>query len=138
MGETFWFTLEPVTAWVTRWEELDGKLVLRGNGQLKHAEVFRRWKPLTVTASDILQVAQYVMEGNMPETFLPRAKKQNVDWTVDFTSPNSVRIVSRYPFEEVRRTGILDTGKGQRPEVHAEWLIRQIEQPAPIRVAQGV
>ena len=135
MGEKFLFTLEPVTAWVTRWEEQDGdgNLVLRGNGQLKHAEVFRRSRPLTIAASDILQVAQYVMEGNMPETLLPGAKKQNVDWTVDFTSPNSVRIVSRYPFEEVRRTGILNTGKGQRPEIQAEWLIRQVEQPTPIR-----
>ena len=135
MGEKFLFMLEPVTAWVTRWEEQDGdgNLVLRGNGQLKHAEVFRLSRPLTVAASDILQVAQYVMEGNMPETLLPHTESQKVDWTVDFTSPNSVRIVSRYPYEQVRRAGIVDTSKGKRPEVQAEWLIRQIEQPAPIR-----
>lgn len=137
MSEKFLFTLEPVTAWVTRWEEPDGDgggdLVLRGNGQLKPAEVFRRSNPLTVAASDILEVAQYVMRGNMSETLLPGAKARNVHWTVDFTSPNRVRIVSRYPFEEVRRTGIVDTSNGKRPEVQAEWLIRQVEQPAPIR-----
>ena len=133
MGEKFLFTLEPVTAWVTRWEEGEGGgLVLRGNGQLKPDEIFRLSNPLTVAASDILQVAQYVMEGNMPDTLLPRTKNQNVIWTVDFTSPNSVRIVSRYPFDEVRRARILDTGNGKRPEIQAEWLIRQVEQPAPI------
>lgn len=132
MSEKFLFTLEPVTAWVTRWEEQDGDLVLRGNGQLKPDEVFRRSNPLTVAASDILQVAQHVMKGNMPEVLLPRTKNHNVKWTVDFTSPNSVRIVSRYPYEEVRKSGIVDTSNGKRPEVHAEWLIRQVEQPAPI------
>lgn len=130
MGETFWFTLEPITAWVTRWEERDGELVLQGNGALKPAEVFRRSKPLAVIASDILQVAQHVMEGNMPETLLPGTESQKVDWTVDFTSPNSVRLVSRYPYEQVRRARIVDTSNGKRPEVHAEWLIRQVDQTA--------
>ena len=132
MSDKFFFTLEPVTAWVTRWEEQDGDLVLRGNGQLKPDEVFRRSNPLTVTASDILQVAQHVMKGNIPAVLLPHTKNHNVKWTVDFTSPNSVRIVSRYPYEEVRKSGIVDTSNGKRPEVHAEWLIRQVEQPAPI------
>ena len=134
MGQNFLFTLEPVAAWVTRWEieGEDEELVLRGNGQLQPAEVFRRPNPLTITAENILKAAQYVMDGHLPETLLRGADSQHVHWTVDFTSPNSVRIVSRYPFEEVRKTGIVDTDAGKRPEVHAEWLIRQVEQPAVV------
>lgn len=134
MGGNSLFTLEPVTAWVTRWEIEgdDDELVLRGNGQLQPTEVFRRPNPLTITAENILKAAQYVMDGHLPETLLPGADRRQVHWTVDFTSPNSVRIVCRYPFEEVRKTGIVDTGAGKRPEVHAEWLIRQVEQPAAV------
>lgn len=132
MSDNSLFTVEPVAAWVTRWEK-EGeseKLVLRGNGQLQPAEVFRRPNPLTMTAETILKAAQYVMDGHLPETLLPGTDRRHVDWTVDFTSPNSVRIVSRYPFEQVRKSGIVDTSNGKRPEVHAEWLIRQVEHPA--------
>ena len=131
------FTLEPVAAWVTRWE-MEGEseeLVLRGNGRLQPAEVFRRPNPLVISAEDILKAAQYVMGGNLPETFLRGADRRYVDWTVDFTSPNSVRIVSRYPYEQVRKTGIVDTGGGKRPVVHAEWLIRQVEHPVVVKVS---
>ena len=135
MGQNSLFTLEPVAAWVTRWEIEgdDEELVLRGNGQLQPAEVFRRPNPLTITAENILKAAQYVMGGHLPETLLPGADRRHVRWTVDFTSPNRVRIVSRYPYEEVRKTGIVDTGSSKRPEVHAEWLIRQVEQPTAVR-----
>lgn len=134
MGQNSLFTLEPVAAWVTRWETEgdDEGLVLRGNGQLKPAEVFRWPNPLTITAENILKAAQYVMDGHIKETLLPGADRRQVRWTVDFTSPNRVRIVCRYPFEEVRKTGIVDSGAGKRPEVHAEWLIRQVDQHAAI------
>lgn len=130
MSENFWFTLEPVTAWVTMWEaEGDSEeLVLRGNGQLQPAAVFQWPNPLVISAKDILAAAQQVMGGNPPEVLLPGADNRNVDWTVNFTSPNSVRIVSRYPSSEVRKAGVVDTGNGKRPVVHAEWLIRQADQ----------
>lgn len=134
MSGNSWFTLEPVTAWVTMWEAEgeNEELVLRGNGRLQPAAVFHWYNPLVISARDILAAAQQVMGGNPPGVLLQGADPRHVHWTVDFTSPNSVRIVSRYPFEQVRKTGIVDTGNGKRPEVHAEWLIRQVEQPAAV------
>ena len=126
------FTLEPVTAWVTMWEPKgkNEELVLRGNGQLQPAAVFHWPNPLVISARDILAAAQQVMDGNLPEVLLQGTDNRNVDWTVNFTSPNSVRIVSRYPSSEVRKAGVVDTGNGKRPVVHAEWLIRQADRRA--------
>lgn len=134
MSENFWFTLEPVTAWVTMWEA-EGEseeLVLRGNGQLKPAVVFKWPDPLVISARDILAAAKQVMDGNPPEVLLPGTDNSNVDWTVNFTSPNSVRVVSSYPSSEVRKAGVVDTSNGKRPVVHAEWLIRQVKQPVAV------
>lgn len=132
MSENFWFTLEPVTAWVTMWEAEgeNEELMLRGNGQLRPAAVFHWPNPLVISAKDILAAAQQVMGGNPPEVLLAGTDNRNVDWTVNFTSPNSVRIVSRYPSSEARKAGVVDTSNGKRPVVHAEWLIRQADQRA--------
>ena len=105
------------------------ELVLRGNGQLQPAAVFHWPNPLVISARNILAAAQQV-DGNLPEVLLQGTDNRNVDWTVNFTSPNSVRIVSRYPSSEVRKAGVVDTGNGKRPVVHAEWLIRQADRRA--------